>query len=376
MLGKTTAVSAKRVPFNDLAIQWREVEHDVRKEFEEVFASSAFSGGPFVERFEREIADYLEAKHAIAVNSGTDALHLAALAANLGPGDEVLVPAHTFIATLWAPLYVGATPVLCDVDEDTGTIDLADAARRVTARTKAIIPVHLYGQPADMDEVEAFAKKHGLTVIEDNAQAIGARWNGHSLGTIAPLGCFSFYPGKNLGAAGEGGLVTTNDDAMAKRIRALRNHGQSERYLHVEIGYNYRMDGLQAVVLRHKLKRIDSWTERRKVLAKRLSDGLAGLPLKVPAIRNRDHVWHLFVVRTPKRDELRSFLQANGIESGMHYPVPCHRQPCLKHLSMDRDSYPRSDQWANEGVSLPLFYGMTDAQADQVAGAVRKFFHA
>jgi dTDP-4-amino-4,6-dideoxygalactose transaminase len=363
-----------RVPFNDLAVQWREIADDVRRHFDEVFARSAFSAGPFVKAFEDDIAAYLGTKHAIGVNSGTSALHLAAVAANIGPGDEVLVPSHTFIATLWGVLYVGATPVLCDVDETTGTIDIADAERRVTPRTKAIIPVHIYGQPADMNAVEALAARHCLTIIEDNAQAIGARWNNRHVGTIGQLGCYSFYPGKNLGAAGEGGLITTDDDSLAERVRALQNHGQSERYIHVEIGFNHRMDGLQGVVLRHKLKRIDAWTTRRKVLAERFQAGLAGLPLEVPAVHHQDHVWHLFVVRTPRRDELRTYTQQAAIETGMHYPIPCHRQPCLHHLEMDRESYPNAERWAREGLSLPLFYGMSDAQADRVINTVREFF--
>jgi dTDP-4-amino-4,6-dideoxygalactose transaminase len=366
----------ERIPFNDLSVQWREIAAGVTREFEDVFAKSAFSSGSFVKTFEDEIAKYLGAKHAIAVNSGTSALHLAMAASGIGPGDEVLVPAHTFIATLWGVIYVGATPVLCDVDAATGNIDVEDASRRVTARTKAIIPVHLYGQPADMDAVTAFAKRHNLIVVEDNAQSVGAHWNGRGLGTIGQFGCFSFYPGKNLGAAGEGGLVTTNDDALAGRLQMLRNHGQSERYVHVAIGFNYRMDGLQAVVLRYKLRCLDRWTERRRAIARQYQAGLAGLPLEVPAIRNQDHVWHLFVVRTPRRDALRDCLQASGIETGLHYPIPNHRQPCLDYLTMDRDSYPQSDRWARKGLSLPLFYGMTDEQVDRVIEKIAQFFAA
>lgn len=365
---------AATVPFNDLSFQWREIQADVERDFKDVFASSAFSGGPFVAKFEDAVAGYLAVKHAIAVNSGTDALHLAALAAQLKPGDEVLVPAHTFIATLWGVLYAGATPVLCDVDEASATIDLSDAERRLTPLTKAIIPVHLYGQPADMTAAMSFAKEHGLFVVEDNAQSIGARWDGQSLGTIGNVGCFSFYPGKNLGAAGESGLIVTNNDGLADHMRRLRNHGQRERYVHEEIGYNYRMDGLQAVVLSHKLKRIDAWTSRRKELGKRLADGLSSLPLEVPAIKHQDHVWHLFVVRTKEREALREHLAKQGIETGLHYPVPCHRQPCLQHLQIDHNEYPQADRWASEGVSLPLFYGMTDAQADHVVASVRAFF--
>jgi dTDP-4-amino-4,6-dideoxygalactose transaminase len=227
-----------------------------------------------------------------------------------------------------------------------------------------------------MGQVQTLAEKHGLAVIEDNAQAIGARWNGKQLGSIGQIGCFSFYPGKNLGAAGEAGLITTNDDQLAERMRSLHNHGQKERYVHAQIGYNYRMDGLQAVVLRHKLRRIDIWTARRKQLASRYHAGLDGLPLERPAVRNQDHVWHLFVVRLSERDALREHLSRANIETGLHYPVPCHRQPCLDHMSMDRDSYPVSDRWAREGLSLPLFYGMTDQQVDRVCSEVAHFFSA
>jgi dTDP-4-amino-4,6-dideoxygalactose transaminase len=362
------------VPFNDLAIQWREIADAVRAEYEEVFERSAFCLGPHVDRFEQEIADYLGVSHAVAVNSGTSALHLAVVASGLGPGDEVLVPAHTFIATLWGPLYAGATPILCDVEDATGNIDVADAERRVTARTRAIIPVHLYGQPADMDAVSALAERHNLVVIEDAAQAIGARWRGRVAGTIGRFGCFSFYPGKNLGAAGEGGLVTAHGDADAERLRSLRSHGQSERYIHTEIGFNYRMDGLQAAVLRHKLRRLDRWTARRRELADRYRQALTDLPLVVPTVHHEDHVWHLFVVRTPLRDALRERLTEAGIETGLHYPVPNHRQPCLQHLAMERQSFPVSERWAGQGLSLPLFYGMTDAQQCRVVEAVREFF--
>jgi dTDP-4-amino-4,6-dideoxygalactose transaminase len=338
--------------------------------------AAPFPQGRSSKLFEDDIAGYLGVKHAIAVNSGTSALHLATLAADIGPGDEVLVPSHTFIATLWGLLYVGATPILCDVEEATGTIDVADAEQRVTQRTKAIIPVHLYGQPSDMSGVLQLAKRFDLKVIEDNAQAIGARWKGTPLGTIGELGCFSFYPGKNLGAAGEGGLVVTNDEKLATRIRALGNHGQRERYVHTDIGFNYRMDGLQGLILRRKLRRLDAWNAERKRLARRFQAGLAGLPLELPVVRFDDHVWHLFVVRTPRREELRAHLARANIETGLHYPVPCHRQPCLQHLQMDRNSYPRADRWARELLSLSFFYGMTDAQADRVIGAVHDFFRS
>jgi dTDP-4-amino-4,6-dideoxygalactose transaminase len=225
-----------------------------------------------------------------------------------------------------------------------------------------------------MDAVNAFAKRRSLIVIEDCAQAIGAKWRDRSVGAHGFAGCFSFYPGKNLGAAGEAGLIVTADDKAAEAMRSLRNHGQRERYVHTQIGYNYRMDGLQGAVLRHKLRRIDGWTDRRKEIAARLIKSLSGIDgLRLP-LPQADHVWHLFVVRTPKRDALRDFLKERGIESGLHYPVGNHRQPCLDHLQIDRESFPRSDNWANEGLSLPLFYGMTDAQVDKTATAVRDFF--
>jgi dTDP-4-amino-4,6-dideoxygalactose transaminase len=363
-----------RVPFNDLSIQWRAVADDVWHDFERIFADSAYCLGPACEAFEEEIAAWLGARHAIGVSSGTAALHLAAVAAGLGPGDEVLVPANTFIGSVWGTMYAGATPVLCDVQRATGTIDLKDARSRVTARTKAIIPVHLYGQPADMDGVMALAAEHDLVVLEDAAQSIGASWGGRMTGTIGQLGCISFYPGKNLGAAGEGGLVVTDDAALAQRLRSLRNHGQRERYVHADLGFNYRMDGLQAAVLRRKLKLLSDWTSQRKSLAEVYDRSLADLPLELPKVCNQDHVWHLYVVRTPHREALRNHLETRGIETGLHYPVPLHRQPCLARFSSARLDFPESDRWANEGLTLPLFVGMTSAQQMHVVSAIREFF--
>jgi dTDP-4-amino-4,6-dideoxygalactose transaminase len=366
--------ASMRVPFNDLSIQWRAIADDVQLEFERIFADSAYCLGPACEAFEEEIAAWLGARHAIGVSSGTAALHLAAVAAGLGPGDEVLVPANTFVGSVWGVMYVGATPVLCDVERATGNIDVEDARSRVTARTKAIIPVHLYGQPADMDAVMALAAEHDLIVIEDAAQSIGASWAGRMTSTIGHLGCISFYPGKNLGAAGEGGLVVTNDEGLAHRLRSLRNHGQRERYVHAELGFNYRMDGLQAAVLRQKLKFLTGWTSERKSLAEVYDRTLAALPIELPKVINQDHVWHLYVVRTPHREALRSHLQARGIETGLHYPVPLHRQPCLARFASARLDFPEADRWASEGLSLPLFVGMTSTQQHRVVSAIGEFF--
>ena len=362
------------IPFNKLAIQWAEIAAEANADIAELFANSAFSHGRYVEAFEQDVAGWLDTPHAIAVNSGTSALHLAMLAAGIGPGDEVLVPAHTFIATIWGVLYVGATPVLCEVEEATGNIDVADAARRVTARTVAVVPVHLYGQPADLGAIMTLAARHGLKVIEDNAQSIGARWAGRMCGTFGLMGCFSFYPGKNLGAAGDAGMVVTADDALAARLRRQCSHGETDRYRHAEIGYNYRMDGFQGIILRHKLRRLHVWTERRKQLAARYAATLDGLPLRLPQVQHQDHVWHLYVVRTEQRDALRVHLHADGIATGLHYPIPNHRQPCLSHLPLDPAGYPVADTWASQGLSLPLFYGMTDADLDRVAASVSHFF--
>jgi dTDP-4-amino-4,6-dideoxygalactose transaminase len=365
-----------RVPFTDLAVQWRAIERAARPDLEKLFKTSDFILGAFVERFEQAVAAYLSVGHAVGVNSGTSALHLALIAAGIGRGDEVLVPAMTFVATVWPVLYVGAVPVLCDVDPATGNIDVADAERRIGPGVKAIIPVHLYGQPAEMAAVSALAQRHGLAVVEDAAQAIGARFDGVPVGCLGKLGCFSFYPTKNLGAAGEGGLVVTDDPIAADRMRSLRHHAQSERYVHGELGFNYRMEGIQGLVLYHKLTHLDAWTAARRRIAERYLAGLANLPLRLPHVVNRDHVYHLFVVRTRERDALRDHLTTCGIETGLHYPVPIHRQPCLAGFGFDLAAYPVADQYASEGLSLPICFGMSDEQTDLVIDAVRAFFQS
>lgn len=368
-------MSDAMIPFMNLGWQWAQIRHEVTPRIEELFSRSAFSLGPYVEEFEQAFAEWIGAKHAVALNSGTSALHLAMIAGGIGPGDEVLVPANTFIATAWGVIYVGATPVFCDVDDATGNIDVDDAERRMSPRVKAIIPVHLFGQSADLGKVSALASTHGLTVIEDAAQAHGARYDGRKVGTFGKIGCFSFYPGKNLGAAGEAGAVVTQDAQAADAMRALRNHGQSERYIHERIGFNYRMDGLQGLILSHKLRRLDAWTDLRRSIARRYLDAFADLPMRLPTPQT-DHVYHLFVIRTPRREELRASLQAQAIQTGLHYPVPLHRQPCFAYIPCDHDSLPVADSWANEGLSLPLFAGMTESQTERVISAVRAFFRA
>jgi dTDP-4-amino-4,6-dideoxygalactose transaminase len=370
----TREAEIEQVPFADLSLQWKEIAGAARADLDTLFATSSFCLGPFVERFEAAIADYLEVGYAIGVNSGTSALHLALIAAGVCAGDKVVLPANTFIATVWAVLYVGAVPVLCDVDKATGNLDVEDAERRIDRAVKAIIPVHLYGQPANMDAVRALADRHDLAVIEDAAQAIGARYRGTPVGSFGVLGCFSFYPGKNLGAAGEAGLVTTNNTVLAHRVRALRNHAQTERYVHTELGFNYRMEGIQGLVLGHKLSRLDAWTDQRRAIARRYEAGLARLPLMLPRVVHSDHVYHLYVILSEQRDDLRAYLDRHGVETGLHYPVPLHRQPCLADLEMDRRRYPITDMYASRCLSLPMFSGMTDAQVDRVVSAVRAFY--
>jgi dTDP-4-amino-4,6-dideoxygalactose transaminase len=363
------------VPFVDLSLQWDEIHEEVMPDLEKLFKASAFCLGPWATEFEAQVAGYLGVKHAVAVSSGSAALHVATIAAGIGRGDKVLVPAHTFIGTIWGLLYEGAVPVFCDVEEATGNIDLADAERRMEPGVKAIIPVHLYGQPVDVSGALAFAERHGLTVIEDAAQAIGARWQGRALGTFGAMGCFSFYPGKNLGGAGEGGLVVTDDDELAKVLRSLREHGQSQRYIHDRIGYNYRMDGIQALVLSHKLKRLDGWTDQRRAIAARYAEALADTPLRLPAVVHGDHVHHLYVVRAENRDALRAFLEERGIQTGLHYPVPLYRQPCLAGIaSPPAEGFPVTEDWARNGLSLPMFAGMTPAQQDRVIEAILAYF--
>lgn len=363
-----------KVPFVDLSLQWNELRATLLPELEALFEASAFSAGPWVARFEEAIAAYLEVPHAVAVNSGTSALHLAVITAGLRPGDRVLVPSHTFIGTVWGLIYHGAVPLLCDVDPCTGTIDVANAAPRITPDVKAIIPVHLYGQPADMDAVLRFARQHGLTVIEDCAQAIGARYDSQCVGSLGTFGCFSFYPGKNLGAAGEAGLITCADPALAANLRMLRDHGQRERYLHERVGFNYRMDGIQALVLRQKLARLDAWTAERRRLATRYLEALRDCPVHLPQNTNGDHVWHLFVIRAARRNALRRYLTEAGIETGLHYPVPLHQQPCLMPYVMPQDVFPVADEFAAQALSLPLFPGMTEVQQDHVIDRIRAFF--
>jgi dTDP-4-amino-4,6-dideoxygalactose transaminase len=338
----------------------------------EIIDSGAFSGGPVVESFEDDFATYCGTRHAIGVGSGTEALWLTLLAMGIGPGDEVITVPLTFAATVEAICLAGAKPVFVDVDEWTYTINPADLERVRTPNTKAILPVHLFGQPADMDPILEFAHKYRLRVIEDAAQAQGAEYKGRRAGSIGDVGCFSFYPGKNLGAFGEAGAVVTGNDKLANQIRMLANHGQSRKNVHFLVGWNSRMDGIQAAVLRIKLRHLDRENRLRRDHAMRYNRTLADLSgLVLPAVVNdRSHVFHLYALRARDRRRLIAALEARQIGCGLHYPVPVHLQPAYRHLGYRRGDFPVAEQSADELISLPMFPELTPDQIAFVAAAV------
>ncbi len=361
----------EKIAFLDLKRQYEEIRDDVTAALLDVCSKTAFSGGPFVENFEKMFAQYSGCRHAIGVNSGTSALHLAMLAIGAGPGDEVIVPADTFIATAWGPSYAGATPVFVDCTPDTWNIDPAKVEAAITPKTKAIIGVHLYGQPFDIDAVSAIAMRHGLFLIEDAAQAHGARYKGTVVGSFGALAAFSCYPGKNLGGYGEGGIVTTNDDGYAARVKSLRNHGSTERYCHDEIGFNMRMDGFQGAVLAVKLPHLDAWNARRKEIAAMYHRGI-----KNPAVTMQaepewaDSIYHLFVITATDRQALMKHLEARNIFPGLHYPVPCHLQKAYANLGYKAGDCPNAEYLAAHCLSLPMYAELTDSEVARVIDAI------
>jgi len=365
--------AAATVPMLDLRVSYAWVREEILRVMQEVADGGTYVLGPKVAEFERAFAGYVGARHCVAVNSGTSALHLALIGAGVGPGDEVITVPMTFIATSWAISYVGATPVFVDVDPETYTMDVAQVERRITPRTKAILPVHLYGQPADLDPLLEISRRHSIPLIEDAAQAHGAAYCGQRAGTFGLVGCFSFYPGKNLGALGEGGAVVTDDDEVAARLRGLRDHGQSRRYHHDELGFNYRMDALQGAVLGIKLRHLEGWNEARGILAERYRKLLRGLPLQIPDVGpGRRHAWHLFVVLHSGRDRLRSELEVRGVQTGLHYPIPLHLQKAYRHLGYREGAFPVAERIGRECLTLPLFPGMTVRQQDAVVDALEE----
>jgi dTDP-4-amino-4,6-dideoxygalactose transaminase len=360
-----------KVPSLDLKKQYRSIKPEIDAALTSVLDSGQFVLGPEVAGFEQEFATYCGTSECIALNSGTSALHLALLAAGVGPGDEVITVPFTFVASVAAVLYAGARPVLVDVDPLSFTMDPAAVEAGITPRTKAILPVHLYGQPADMDRITEIARRHSLVVIEDAAQAHGAKYKGRPAGGIGDIACFSFYPGKNLGAYGEGGAVTTSNSDYARTIRMLRDWGQDRKYHHALHGFNYRMEAFQGAILRVKLRHLESWIEARRAIADRYNQLLAGSvvdrPLEMAWAR---HVYHLYTLRSKRRDLLQESLQKKGIQTGIHYAVPAHLQPAYANLGYGRGSLPQSEKAADEVLSLPLYPEMTDDQIQMVAKAV------
>lgn len=360
------------IPFVDLGAQYVSIKEEIVDAIQRVLESGQFTLGREVEAFEAEFAAYCQAGQGIGVNTGTSALHLALLAAGVGPGDEVITVPFTFVATVSAIHYTGATPVFVDIDPRTFTIDVAAIETAITPRTRAIVPVHLYGQSADMDPVLDIARRHGLIVIEDAAQAHGAEYRGRRVGSLGDMGCFSFYPGKNLGACGEGGMVVTSNPEYARTIRMLRDWGAEKKYHHVLKGYNYRLEAIQGAVLRVKLRRLEAWTEARRAAAARYDRLLAGNPVEIPLVMPyARHVYHIYAVRTADRAALQEGLRAKDIQTGIHYPTPVHLLPAFADLGYRRGQFPQSERAADEVLSLPMFAELTAEQCDIVSEAIR-----
>ncbi len=357
------------IPMVDLKGQYQTLKEEIERGFQETLQNTSFILGPNVQAFEKEAADYLQVKHAVSCASGTDALHLALLASGIGEGDEVITTSFTFIATAEAICYVGATPVYVDIKPDTYNIDPEKIEAAITNKTKAILPVHLFGQPADMDAIMALAKKHNLIVVEDCAQSFGADINGTMTGTIGLAGCHSFFPSKNLGCYGDGGMVTTNDDEVAEQLRMLRNHGSKVRYYHDIVGYNSRLDELQAVVLRAKLKRLPTYNKERRRAAHTYSRQLADVVTPPQEDGIGTHVYHQYTLLTDQRDAIMQKLQDNNIGCAIYYPVPLHQQKVFADICK-QVSLPVTEDVASRCMSLPIYPELTDEMVTQVTGVI------
>lgn len=369
------AIARMSVPFLDIKAQNRSIWPELQEALDGVTSQAQFILGPAVERFEKAFSAYLCRKHCVGLNNGTSALHMALQACDVGPGDEVITTPHTWISTSWAISYVGAKPVYVDIDPATYNINPALIERAITPRTKAILPVDLYGQACDMDALCGIAEKHSLLLIEDAAQAHGATYGGRRIGSFGRIACFSFYPGKNLGAFGEGGAVATDDEALAERIRRLRDHAQAGRHHHVELGHNTRMEGIQGAVLDVKLRHLDEWNAARARHAQRYHELLADVPgIQLPAVPQPGaHVWHLFVVLAggTERDVLQKRLADRGISTGVHYPTPVPLQPAYAYLGHKPGDFPVAEDVMRRCLSLPMFAELTDEQIDYAASAIR-----
>lgn len=370
-----TSISIERkISCLDLSEQHRQIRQEVFEAFERVYDHTAFSDGAFVQDFETRFAAFCGTRYAAGVNNGTSALHLAMLALDIGPGDEVIVPANTFIATAWGVTYSGATPVFVDCTEDTWQIDPARVREKITPRTKAVIGVHLYGQPFDVQAIKDLCDRYHLYMVEDAAQAQGASYKGARVGGFGEMACFSFYPGKNLGACGEAGGITTNNQQYDKRIRSLRNHGSVMRYFHDEIGFNMRMSGFEGASLAVKLKYLEGWNRRRKEIAERYQNEIRNTRIRMQVQPEwADSVYHLFVITTENREELIKYLNDNRIFPGLHYPVPCHLQKAYAHLNYKIGDNPNAEYLAAHCLSLPIYAELKDEDVSHVIDILNKY---
>lgn len=365
-----------KIPFLDLKANYLSVKDEVLKAINEVLDNTAYILGEKVTNFEKEFAKMQDVKFCYGTGSGTDGNHLALWALGIGAGDEVIVPANTFIATAWGATLCGATPIFVDCEPDSYNLDAKKIEAAISPKTKAIVAVHLYGQPADIDAIAAVAKKHQIYLVEDVAQAHLAEYKSKKVGGLGITSSFSFYPGKNLGAYGEGGAVATNDEGLALKIKMHRDHGASQKYHHELLGHNYRMEGIQGAVLGVKMKYLNDWTNKRREVAKKYKSLLSELKnIILPAeMAYAKHVYHLFVIQAEKRDKLQTYLNENGISTGLHYPIPLHMQKCFANLGYKKGDFPVTEKLAENCLSLPMFPEMTDEQISYVCGKIKEFY--
>ncbi len=362
------------IPLVDLTAQYRSIKKEIDSAVFSTLESGHFILGPQVTKFEEDIASLLGLNFGVGLASGTDALVLALRALDVGAGDEVIIPAYTFFATAGTVMSVGAKPVMVDIDPHSYQIDVNKIEAAITSKTKAIIPVHLYGHPAEMNPILEIARRHNLKVIEDNAQGFGAEYLGKKTGSFGDIGCLSFFPTKNLGAFGDGGMVVTNDSKLAERMRMLRTHGWKKKYYSEEVGYNSRLDAMQAAILQAKLPYVDTWNEKRRTLAKRYNEHLAPFGIVTPLEKEwAKHVYHLYIIRSEKRDALQTFLKEKGIASEVYYPIPPHLSEPCKKFGYHAGDFPHAERASQETLALPLYPELTESQQDEVIGAVKAF---
>lgn len=373
------------IPFLDLKANYNSIKSEVDSAIQNVLDNTAYILGASVQNFEKDFAAAQQVKYCLGTSSGTDANHLVLWGLGIGAGDEVIIPANTFIATAWGATLCGATPVFVDCHPESYNIDPAKVEAAITSKTKAIVAVHLYGQSADLDPLKEIAKKHNLILVEDAAQAHLAEYKGKPIGGLTAAASFSYYPGKNLGAYGEGGAVTTNDEELFNKVKKLREHGQSQKYYHESYGHNYRMEGIQGAVLGVKLKHLSKWTDARRAVASKYNVGLKDVSKVITPkeMSYAKHVYHLYVIQlndgslessNKLRDRLKEYLTQQGVNVGLHYPIPLHLQECFKSLGYKKGDFPNSERIAEAGLSLPMFPEMTDEQINYVIGKVKEFF--